>query len=77
MDVFAAQLLAMGRFLDRLRASASRFELEETENGFVLAGEGEGFDALVRGALEQSGEDFVALPVPRDGHYEGLVIVRI
>lgn len=66
----------MGRFLDTLKKPSPFFEVEKTDAGLLLRGTGEEFNALVRTAIEKSGDDYVALPTTdgRTGYDRCLII---
>lgn len=71
----------MRKLLDRLKANASAFVMEETSTGYILVAvpeAAEEFNVLVRDLLDRAGEEFVVLPTT-DGKtgYERVVLLRL
>lgn len=73
-----SSVINMVRLLDALRNDPRASGVEMTEQGFVLSGSGKAFDELAREALENAGDDFVALPTSDGGvGYSRVVIITL
>ena len=61
----------MGRFLDSLLEGSAAYQVRRDDDGFLLTGSPEfaaEFNAVVRHATDEAGEDFVAFPISDDEH---------
>jgi hypothetical protein len=70
----------MGKILDRLKAGAPSYAIEEIGDGIVLIrtpAHAETFSMLVRDLLNTSGEEFVALPTTDGSGYERVVLLPL
>lgn len=70
----------MGRFLDSLLEGSAAYQVRRDGDGFLLIGSPEfvaEFNAVVRHATDEAGEDFVAFPISDGEHYSQMFILPL
>lgn len=61
----------MGQFLDSLLEVSAAYQVRQDDDGFLLTGNSkraDEFNAVVRQATDDAGEDFVAFPISDGDH---------
>lgn len=67
----------MGKLLNKLRDGSIDHAVEAIDCGFVITRRGEGFDELVREAINNNNAEFVILPQPEGSGYARAVIIPL